>query len=244
MGVTYKHEQADGISQLLSQVWPDAYAGVAQTAKKFAVENVGDRTANNVSCSIVQVGLNDGYGQLRIAADTATISKPWNLVATRGAAGDGGIWEQTGQYFWVITAYNATGETIASFEATVNVDVTTKRVTLTWTQVTGASGYKVYRSMVSGSYVTPCLVATVAGGATTNYIDGGGSLSAGAPPAVNTTGGAGPNYGTPPALGVGPLTVGNLAIGQQFFYWVNRVVPGSTSDDDNPRQALIQFAEN
>jgi hypothetical protein len=244
MGVIYKHEQADGITQLLSQVWPDAYAGVAQTAKKFAVENVGDRVANNVSCSIEQVGTNDGHGQLRIAQCLNTISKPWNVVATLGAAGGGGVWSLVGQYFWVVTAVNATGETTASLEVTVNVDVTSKRVTLTWTQVTGATGYLVYRSATSGAYVTPCLVATVSGGATTTYIDGGGALSAGAPPNANTTGGAGPEYGTPPTLGFGPLTMGNLGVGQQFFYWVNRVVPGATTDANNPRQALIQFAEN
>ncbi len=243
MGVIYKHEQADGITQLLAQVWPDAYAGVAQTAAKFAVENAGDRTALNVSCSIVQVGTNDGYGQLRIAVCPNTISKPFGVTATLSAAGQGGIWTP-GQYYWVVTAENATGQTIASLEVTVNVDVATKRVTIAWSQVTGATGYRVYRSQVSGSYTTPSLAAIVNGGATLSWIDGGGSLSSGAPPAANTTGGAAPAYGTPPALGYGPLTVGNLAVGQQFFYWVNRVVPESTSDDDNPRQALIQFAEN
>ena len=244
MGVIYKHEQADGITQLLAQVWTDAYAGVAQTALKFAVENVGDRTATNVACSIVQVGSNDGYGQLRIAVCPNTISKPFAVTATLGAAGDGGIWVQAGQYYWKITATNAAGETIASLEVTANVDVTTKKVTLTWDQVTGATGYKVYRSTVSGSYTTPALRATVSGGATLTYIDDGGSLSAGAPPAANTTGGAAPTYGTPPTLGYGPLTVGNLKVGQQYFYWVNRVVPGATTDTDNPRQALVQFAEN
>ena len=244
MGVIYKHEQADGATQILAQVWADAYAGVAQTAAKFCVENAGDRTATKVSCSIVQVGTNDGYGMLRIAVCPNTISKPFTIVATLGAAGDGGVWGQVGQYYWVITATNAAGETIASLEVTANVDVTTKRVTLTWDQVTGASGYKVYRSTVSGSYTTPSLAATVSGGATLTWIDGGGSLSAGAPPTANTTGGAAPTYGTPPTLGYGPLTVGDLKVGQQYFYWVNRVVPGATTDTDNPRQALVQFAEN
>ena len=244
MGVIYKHEQADGITQLLAQVWPDAYAGVTQTAAKFAVENAGDRTANNVSCSIVQVGTNDGYGQLRIAVCPNTISKPFTVTATLGAAGQGGVWSQLGQYFWVVTAVNALGETIGSLEVSVNVDVATKRVTIAWAQVTGATGYRVYRSQTSGVYTTPALAAVVGGGSTLSWIDGGGGCSSGAPPAANTTGGAAPAYGTPPELGYGPLTVGNLAVGQQFFYWVNRVVPGSTTDANNPRQALIQFAEN
>jgi hypothetical protein len=103
---------------------------------------------------------------------------------------------------------------------------------------------KVYRSTASG-----CVRGVLPGrdgerAATTTYVDGGGALSGGAPPAANTTGGAAPAYGTPPELGYGPLTVGDLAVGQQFFYWVNRVVPASTSDADNPRQALVQFAEN
>ena len=244
MGVIFNHLQADGATNLQSQVWPDAYAGVAQTPLKFAVENLGDRTANNVSCAIVQVGTNDGYGQLRIAKCPNTLSRPWTVAAALGAAGDGGTWSQVGQYYWVVTAYNATGETIASLEVTKNVDVTTKRVTLTWAQVTGASGYKVYRSTDSGTYGASSLVATVNGAATTTCVDGGGALSAGAPPAANTTGGAAPEYGEAPTLDTDPLTVGNLEVGRQFFYWVNRVVPESTTDTDNPRQALIQFAEN
>lgn len=246
MGVIYKHEQADGITQLQAEVWPDAYAGVEQTALKFAVENVGDRTAQNVSCTIIQVGVNDGYGQVRIAACEDTLSKPWTVTATLGAAGQGGVWSLLGQYYWVVTALNALGETIASLEATVNVDVATKKVTISWVQVPGATGYKVYRSTVSGVYETPALRSTIGNGATTAFVDNGSAASAGAPPIENTTAGAGPEYGTEPDLDdeYGPLTVGNLAVGQQCFYWVKLVVPEETSDQDNPRQALIQFAEN
>jgi hypothetical protein len=73
-------------------VWADAYAGVEQTALKFAVENAGDRTALNVSCTIVQVGTNDGYGQ----PDRPTPSRcqALNLAAALGRQ-DGGIWGAT-----------------------------------------------------------------------------------------------------------------------------------------------------
>jgi hypothetical protein len=180
---------------------------------------------------------------IRIGTDTATISRPYGLTAALSGAGAGGVWTETGLKYYVLTAYNATGETIRSAEVSINVDVTTKKVTITWTPVTGATGYKVFRSTAAGSYGATSLRATVAGQQSNQYVDDGGSLSAGSPPSANTTGGAAPGYGTPPTLGTSPISIGTLAIGQEWFYWVNRVVPGGTSETGNPRRSLREFEE-
>jgi hypothetical protein len=59
-------------------------------------------------------------------------------------------------------------------------------ISLAWTAVTGASGYNVYRSTASGSYVSPALLGYVG---TAAYSDTGAvTPGTGAPPTVNTSG--------------------------------------------------------
>lgn len=243
MAASLKHLSKDGYSQISGKNWADAFAGVTQTAEKFCIENNGDRVLTSLQEKLTQVGTNDGSGMMRIGADTATISRVYGVALALSGAGAGGVFSATGLYYYVVAAYNATGETPGSIEVSVNVDVTTKKVTISWTPVTGATGYKVFRSTSPGSYGASSLRADVAGGGSSQYIDDGGALSSGTPLTANTTGGAAPNYGTAPSLGAGPLTVGNLAIGQQWFYWANRVVPGGTAETGNPRLSLRQFVE-
>ena len=244
MTASIKHLDQDGAAQLSAYNWPDVYAGVAQTARKFGVENNGDRVLNSVSMAIAQVGSNDGYTMEQWALDTVTLSRPYGVGAVLSTAGQGGTWDGVGYQYWTITAFNATGETIGAVEVAVYIDDTTKKVTLSWTQVTGATGYKVYRSGTSGVYTTPALRTTINSGATVSYIDTGGAVSSGAPPAVNTTAGAAPPYGTCPALAQTPISFGSLAVGQQAFYWIKLVVPGGTSEVGNLRLGLRQFQEN
>lgn len=244
MAASLKHLSKDGYTQISGKNWADAFAGVSQTAEKFCIENSGDRVETNLQLKLTQVGSNDGSSMMRIGADTATISRPYGVSLALSGAGAGGVFTATGIYYYLVAAYNATGETPGSIEVSVDVDVTTKKVTISWTAVAGATGYKVFRSTSPGSYGASSLRANVSGGGSNQYIDDGDSLSAGTPLTANTSGGASPNYGTPPALGGGPITVGNLAIGQQWFYWANRIIPGGTAETGNPRLSLRQFVES
>jgi hypothetical protein len=244
MAASLTHLAKDGATEISGKQWPDVFAGVAQAAEKFGIRNTGDRALANLQLQITAVPGNDGWTMVRIGADPATLSRPYGVAAALSGPGAGGVWSVTGLVYYVLTAYNATGETIGSAEVSVHVDVTTKKVTVSWTPVSGASGYKLYRTTAPGSYGASSLRATVAGQQSNQYVDDGGGLSAGSPPAANTTGGAAPDYGTPPALGSGPITIGTLAVGQEWFYWVNRVVPGGTSDAGNPRQSLREFTES
>ncbi|QNK82580.1 glycosyl hydrolase family 28-related protein [Nakamurella sp. PAMC28650] len=98
-----------------------------------------------------------------------------------------------GQKFYVVTALNATGETMASGESVVTTTGTTSSVALAWTAVTGASSYKVYRGTTGGSesvYYTT---------ATNSYTDINGIGTTASQPATNTAfvthiAGAGPSY--------------------------------------------------
>jgi hypothetical protein len=100
-----------------------------------------------------------------------------------------------GTYYYKVTATDlAGGETIAGIESAGSIVTgTTASVSLKWRQVPGAAGYKVYRTVTSGTYLATSLVGTVsvANSSTINtsisYIDTATAASTGAPPASNTT---------------------------------------------------------
>lgn len=90
-----------------------------------------------------------------------------------------------GTYRSKITALNARGETIASNEISTVTTGSTSKLTYNWAAVTGATGYRVYRTAVNGATNTEVLLATV--GAVTSYVDdGSGTLGSTVPPTVNT----------------------------------------------------------
>lgn len=350
---TVKYLDRDGATQPPSTFdLGHAVAGKNQTPRKQAIQNIGDRVLgaapfNGSELRRLAQGTNDGFDQFRIGLDTATLSAPYGVAAALGPPADGGVWGATGNVFYRVTAQNADGETIGSVEVVINVDVTTKRVTLTWTQVTGATGYRVWRSSISGVYGPNALRTTIVGGAVVSFVDDGTAPGAGSIPMVNTTGGwklaaslgppadggvwggtgarfwrvvaldatgvelaatleatvnvdvvtkrvtltwsavtgstsykvyrstasetyaaalratlgavttyiddgaatgtgdhlTGPSYGIPPTLGTAPLSLGQIPIGKQVFFWVNRVIPAATPEVGNDRIAFVKFAE-
>lgn len=183
---------SDGATSITSFTFPDIDAGLKSRPKKFGVLSRSDRTLNLVQQLIEAIVGNDGSTMVFHANDTVTLSPPYGAngppAISLSAAGAGGVFSATGTYGYKVTWTNANGETIGSFEATINVDDVTKKVTLTWNSApAGATGAKVYRTNVPGTYTSPALRATL--GATNTYTDDGGALSAGAPPSTNTTAG-------------------------------------------------------
>ena len=80
-------------------------------------------------------------------------------------------------YYYVITATDKYGETQASVQKTATVaSGTTGRVELTWTALTGATGYRIYRSTTSGGFTSESYY-DIASGATTSYTDTGAAAS-------------------------------------------------------------------
>jgi len=87
-------------------------------------------------------------------------------------------------YFYVVTATDATGETTVSNEETITTTGGgTSTVTVTWAEVPHAMGYKVYRGTVTGAENT---FYTVVGGGTVTFTDTGAAGTAGSPPIANT----------------------------------------------------------
>ncbi len=101
--------------------------------------------------------------------------------------------EQTGQganwtlvpHFWVITAINGYGETIASNEVTATPVNADDRLRIDWTKAPNATGYRIYRSQVTGVFTSPALVAEV--GDVDTYDDDEGSTPGAGTPAVTNT---------------------------------------------------------
>jgi hypothetical protein len=66
-----------------------------------------------------------------------------------------------GTYKYVVTAINANGETTISNEQTIVTTGATSTVTVTWASVTGATGYKLYKTAAGGATGTELLYKTV-----------------------------------------------------------------------------------
>lgn len=110
--------------------------------------------------------------------DTVDAVAP-NMGAPSQAAGGAFA---AGNTFWVLTAFNADGESVKSNEVTLNM-VLNNKATLSWTQIPGATGYRLYRSLVSGVYGATSKV-NVSIGAVGTIDDTGAALIAGQPPAT------------------------------------------------------------
>jgi hypothetical protein len=200
----------------------DAYAMVS--ARRVAAQNTGD-AAITFQFDLLPAGETNGSPYLRSALDPNTLSPPYNVVATLGAAGDGGVYGAAASYDWRVVATQTGGKvTTGSVVVTVTVDVTTKRVTLTWSKIFG-TGYKGYRKLTSASWGANDLRFTLGSPDTLTFIDDGTAGSSGALPVVNTTGGAAPTFGPAPTLSAGPLVVGALQPGQQQMLWLDWVFP-------------------
>lgn len=190
MPANVRQLSADGVTSITQYDWGTLLAGQAVTPRKFGLHSTSDRDLLNLIESIIAIPANDGSGQMRIALDgSGTLSCPWDFAAVLGASGAGGVWGATGTYGFRITSLDANGESGPQDEITVAVDDTTKKVTLSWTQVPSATGYKIYRTATPGTYGASTLRTTIGAGATVSFVDDGSATSTGTLPTANTTGG-------------------------------------------------------
>lgn len=242
-----QHLDSNGFTEINSFNLPDLNAGATDTPKKFAFKNIATRSLSNMLAEIQNAIFgNDGDTELRIAADTnGTIGHPLSIAAAESGVSTG-VWPGTGLKGIKITSLTASGESAPSDEVTFTIDDTTKKGLYSWALMPGATGYKIYRTNTPGTYGASSLIGTIGSGGILSFVDDGSTPSAGQPPTANTTGGSGPTYGTPPPdinFGTAALSVGNMAIGQQYFYWEKRIAPAGTPETGNPRVAYIAGRE-
>lgn len=157
----------DASHQLLQKLL--GLGSTAQTAFMFA-QSDGATTAPTAPSNV----LTPPTGTLVAAPGTLTPS-----TSTTGGT------LPAATYYYKLTALNVAGETTASAEASQVTTGATSTVTFTYSAVSGATGYKVYRATSPGAEV---YLTTI--GAVTTFTDTGAiTPGTAAPPASNTTGG-------------------------------------------------------
>ncbi len=101
---------------------------------------------------------------------------PWPVIASASSGTLG-----AGTYYYRVSAVTPAGETIPSAEISFAALASTG-ITLTWPQVPGATGYRVYGRSTGAEL----FIAAVALGTTTSYHDDGSISPSGAMPTTNT----------------------------------------------------------
>lgn len=181
---------SDAIAALGGYISLHTGAGASTTG---ANEATGGSYARQLSSPWVPSGVGDNSGpQVNIPCAAGTyveagifttltgtsLSAPTSLAAT--GSGTGGTLAAN-TYYYKVTAYNHAGETIGSTEDSETVSGSTSKIDLSWTAVTGATGYKVYRGTSSNGQSVR--VATVT---TNSYSDTGSAGTAATVPESNT----------------------------------------------------------
>lgn len=150
------------------------YARVSSTP--WTPDGVGDNTGPQVNIPCAAGTYVEG-GLWSISAST-NLSAPSGVGAV--GSGSGGTFA-AGTYYWKITATNFAGETTGSLEVSAVLSGATSSSTLTWSAVSGAATYKVYRGTSSGAQNV--LISTVTA---LTYIDTGSAGTSATPPVSNT----------------------------------------------------------
>lgn len=152
-----------------------------------------------ITSSAAQGAGSGGMTLTRAATTTSSGPNDWNVagnwtagvvpqglciaptLGTPGLVAAGTLADAT-PFYYKVSATNANGESLPSPEVTKTTASPSLEITLAWTAIPGATGYLVYRSLVSGSYVGSHLLAIITSGATVTYADtGAASLVAGSP---------------------------------------------------------------
>jgi hypothetical protein len=156
------------------------------------VQNAAGTNLMNVDSTNARIGIDNTY---------TAMTTPTGLTAA--APTNGGTLTLSTTYFYKVTAIDsAGGETLPSTEASraIAASGTLRQIPVSWTAVTGASGYKLYRSTTTGTevYLTTVL---------TNSFTDSGSIAAGTgtPPGTSTAYTSTNNSGSSLQLSVGGL---------------------------------------
>lgn len=164
---------------------------------------MGNKVQWGDSGAVVQFGLDvNGNPAALFANELPALSKTKRVsglvvaaAPTMGAtsqADTGGFLPASTTYYYKVTAITDVGETTVSTEvsqATGAAAPATHTVTINWTAVTGATGYKIYRGTTTNTeLLLDTTAASIAGTNVTSYVDKRGLVPSGAMPTANTAG--------------------------------------------------------
>ncbi len=160
--------------------------------------------AENVLVAVVTPGSATGYTDLGALIGAPTLKAP-ALIA-------GGTLTADAEVFYVLSALSSSGETLQSAEVNATPTSTTLSVALAWTQIAGATGYKLYRSLTTATYGATSLLATLGSGTTVAYTDTGAATVAGQPVSTSTAFSATP--ATVPTVNTAVTSSASYALGE------------------------------
>ncbi|HET6925062.1 MAG TPA: hypothetical protein VFH39_04490, partial [Candidatus Saccharimonadales bacterium] len=154
-------------------------AGNGTTTPEIALRAAGGQTVDILtaldSANDVLSGINFGGGFYSNGATNTfnALQPPAFTTASTGTA-----------YYYEIAATNASGETMPSS----SLGMANNTSTLQWSQVPGATGYKIYRNTTNSFGSGSLLLTTITNGATTSYTDTGSATGTGLPRTSPSTG--------------------------------------------------------
>lgn len=178
----------DGLARLKRSVGSRTPTGAASPSGNTAVVTHLAGGTIGATDEVVVIGAKDPSGKAQpLKEDTAgnllTAASPVNYVAIPTGItlvqGAGTLAAAT--YFYRVSATSPSGETVPSVETSLAIAATTG-VILSWPQVAGATGYKVY-GRTTGAEL---LMATITNGTTLTFTDSGSVTPAGVMPTLNT----------------------------------------------------------
>lgn len=164
--------------------------GTAANYLPFAVWQFFNNNGNQ--CYVVRAAAADAVTATQ-TLDDREVGAGGILPPTGVAAAPGGTTTPSYTYEYTVTAVNGSGETNGGVpvQAIANQVLTvTNDVVITWTQVTGATGYNIYRRNLTtgGVLSTPLQLSHVSGLSTVTFTDDGTYTPTVAIPMYNTTG--------------------------------------------------------
>ena len=211
----------DGIARLKRSVGTHTPTGAATASANHAVVTHLAGSPIGATDELVAAGAKDPSGNAQPAhVDAAgNLLDASTLVAYVATPTGVTLAQVTGTlaaatYYYRVTATTSAGETVPSTEVSLAITAT-HGVAISWPQVAGATGYKVYGRSTGAEL----LMATITNGTTLTWTDSGSITPSGAMPTVNTATivvtVAGTLTTTPPANASTNLTqVGGVAIAE------------------------------
>jgi hypothetical protein len=151
---------------------------------------------NGSQCYVVRAAATDATTASQ-TLDDREVGVGGILPPTGVAAAPGGTLTPSYSYGYTVTAVNTNGETNGGIEQVVTANqvlTNTNDVVVTWTAVTGATGYNIYRRNLTLGGVTavPLQLSHVTGQSTVTFTDNGTFTPTTSIPMYNTTGTAVP----------------------------------------------------
>ncbi|OYV72164.1 MAG: hypothetical protein B7Z74_05985, partial [Deltaproteobacteria bacterium 21-66-5] len=170
---------------------------------------------------------------------TAAILPATTLSAPTTSSTGGSL--ATGTYFYEIAVLTANGETKASNEQSIPVTGPTGEVTLTWTAVPGATGYKIYRGTAAGQEnlvvgTVPQLFDANGNPLPGSFTDIGGSETL-TPPISNST-----RLSVPTQTAPVPATTGGALASGTYYYEITASTQSGETTPSNEQTVIVPGA--